>query len=319
MNRNRTMIFLLLIVSSFLFGCRSGSTVDQITLPVGYIPSVQFAPFYVGIANGYYEEVGLSVVMQYGYEVDGVSLVASGEYPFAVASGEQVVLAQDKGLPITYVMNWYKDYPVGIAALKESGIDTLADLTGKVIGIPALQGASYIAYQGFEATGTFDVDSVDLQVVGFNQAELLSQGDIDAAVVYIANTPVVLAAQGYEVVTFPISDYASLVGNGIVVNDELMENNPEIVEKFIAATQKALEFAAANPEETYDVCKDFVENLDTDTVQFDVLETSIPFWTENGGLSNAEAWEFTNQLIQSMGLVTNNIETDELYTNDFID
>lgn len=319
MVKNLKSTFLLLLIMAFIItGCSNVNSIEEITLPVGYIPSVQFAPFYVGIANGYYEEQGLSVEMQYGYEIDGVSLVGSGEYKFAVASGEQVVLARDKGLPITYVMNWYKDYPVGIAALAESGITSLSDLTNRVIGIPALQGASYIAYKGFENTGEFLPESVDLEVVGFNQAEMLSQGDIDAGVVYIANTPVVLTDQGYDVVTFPISDYVSLVGNGIVVNDKLIEKNPELVRKFINATQKAIDFASENPEETYEICKVFVPNLDEDTVQYQVLITSIPFWTINGGLSDSDAWAQTNSLVQSMGLVENTIETDDLYTNDFV-
>lgn len=314
---------LLIVLFSFvlLIGCTTSKDVQEmvdITLPVGYVPSVQFAPFYVAIEKGFFAEEGLNVEMQYGYEIDGVSLVGTGDYPFAVASGEQVVLARDKGLPLTYVMNWYKDYPVGIAALKESGITSLSDLSGKTIGTPALQGASYIAYIGFENTGLFDPESIDLQVIGFTQAEMLSQGDIDAAVVYIANTPVVLTTQGYEVVTFPISDFASLVGNGIVTNDELMENDPDLIRRFIAATQKGVDYAAKYPEETYEICKEFVPNLDADTVQFQVLMASIPFWTINGGLSDDVSWQVTYQLIKSMGLIENNIPVEDLYTNDFI-
>jgi NitT/TauT family transport system substrate-binding protein len=319
---NLKQILLVVFISFFvLVGCAASDDSDEmveITLPVGYVPSVQFAPFYVAIGNGYYEEEGLIVEMQYGYEIDGVSLVGTGEYPFAVASGEQVVLARDKGLPITYVMNWYKDYPVGIAALKESGITSLSDLSGKTIGIPALQGASYIAYKGFENTGLFDPDSIDLEVIGFTQAEMLSQGDIDAAVIYIANTPIVLNDQGFDVVTFPISDFASLVGNGIVTNDKVMENNSDLIRRFISATQKGIEYAEKNPEETYEICKEFVPNLDADTVQYQVLMASIPFWTVNGGLSDVESWRITYELIDSMELIDNVIPVEDLYTNDFI-
>jgi NitT/TauT family transport system substrate-binding protein len=311
----------LIIVSIFLIsGCAQAQQEEMtdVVLPVGYIPSVQFAPFYVGITNGYYEEVGLNVTMQYGYEIDGVSLVGSGEYYFAVASGEQVVLARDKGLPITYVMNWYKDYPVGIAALAESGISSLSDLNGVTVGIPALQGASYIAYKGFETTGEFSPETIDLQVVGFNQAEMLSQGEIDAAVVYIANEPVVLDNQGFNVTTFPISDFVSLVGNGIVVGDQIIEANPQMIRDFISATLKAIEYSVENPEETYEICKEFVPNLDEDMVQYDVLLASIPFWTTNGGMSDPEAWITTNELVHSLDMTNTDVPVAELFTNDFL-
>ncbi len=52
--------------------------------------------FYAAIANGYYEDEGFDVELQYGYEIDGVSLVGTGEYDFTVASGEQVLLAREK-------------------------------------------------------------------------------------------------------------------------------------------------------------------------------------------------------------------------------
>ena len=315
---------ILVLFIGFLFfiaGCQSQSAVDmqEIVLPVGYIPSVQFAPYYVAIANGYYEEAGLQVELQYGYEIDGVSLVGAGEYPFAVASGEQVVLARDKGLPIKYVMNWYKDYPVGIAALEDSGISSLPDLEGKTVGIPALQGASYIAYKGFESINEFDAALVDLQVIGYTQPEMLSQGEVDAAVIYMANTPVVLTAQGYSVVAFPISDYVALVGNGIVTNETTIASQPELIEAFTTATMQGITYAAAHPEETYEICKDFVPNLDEELFQYEVLTASIPFWNSTGGLSDVDAWQTTVELVQSLDMLTNTVEFDGLFTNEFVD
>ena len=146
----KRIVLTLILFGLLLVSCSSKAEDEtkKIVLPVGYIPNVQFAPFYVAIENGYYRDEGFDVQLQYGYEIDGVSLVGTGEHEFTVASGEQVLLARDKGLPVVYVMNWYQDFPVGFSALKTSGIEKLEDLKGKTIGIPALQGASYIAYEG---------------------------------------------------------------------------------------------------------------------------------------------------------------------------
>lgn len=319
---NHTLLAII-IVGAFLVSCskQSEPELEKIVLPVGYIPNVQFAPFYVAIENGYYRDEGFDVTLQYGYEIDGVSLVGMGEYDFTVASGEQVLLARDKGLPVVYVMNWYQDFPVGISALESSGIEQLEDLKGKTIGIPALQGASYIAYEGLMKVAGLSNEDVILEVIGFTQAELLMNGKVDAVVVYVANTPVQLAAQGIDTVTFPVADYISLVGNGIVVNETLKLNEPEKIAAFVRATLKGVEFAVSSPDESYEICLKYVENLDTNKegVQYSVLSASIPFWnTLNNGYSSEASWAIMEDLLVDMQLISGQAPLDESFTNEFL-
>jgi NitT/TauT family transport system substrate-binding protein len=320
----------LIVAVLLLSGCGGEDTdaagddmeMTSIRLPMGYIPSVQYAPFYVAMDKGYFTEVGFEVEFDYSFETDGIALVGQGDLPFALVSGEQVLLAREQDIPIVYVMAWFQNYPVAVAAKAESGINSPQDLVGKKVGLPGLFGANYIGLIAMlHAEGISEADLV-LETIGFNQVEALATDQDDAVSVYSTNEPVHLRNQGYDIVTFEVADYVELTANGVITNETMIAENPDMVRRFVSAVIKGVEDAIADPEETYEICFKYVEGLEEQDreVQMEVLTRSIEFWqADKVGYAQASAWENMQQVLLDMELLSEPLDLDAAFTNEFVE
>ena len=293
-----------------------------VLLPVGYIPNVQFAPLYVAMEKGYFTQAGFDVSLDYRFETDGVALVGQGALPFAVVSGEQVLLARSQGVPVKYVAAWFQGFPVGVAAKTETGISSPQDLIGKQVGLPGLYGANYIGLRALLSAAGIREDQLTLDSIGFNQVEALAADQEDAIVIYVTNEPVQLRAQGYDLEVIRVADYVQLTANGVITNEDLIREDPEMVRRFVAAFLRGLADTIANPEEAFEISKEYVEGLaEADQgVQMEILELSIDFWQADPlGHSDLEAWENMQAILLEMGLLTDSQPIENAFTNEFIE
>lgn len=292
----------------------------KVRLPVGYIPNVQFAPLYVAIEKGFFAEQGIDLALDYSMEIDAVALVGANELQFAIASGEQILLGRSHELPVVYVAAWYQDYPVGVVSLAESGITKPADLRGKTVGLPMLSGASYIGLRALLASAGLKESDLTLDVIGFTQVESLVSRRDDAVVVYIANEPVQLAGRGYGVNVMKVADYDSLVGNGLITNEITIKEQPALVQKMVDALMRGVRYATEHPDEAFQICLKYVENLKADDpIQRHVLDASIGLWkADQLGFSEQAKWEHMQQVLLDMGLIQNQLDLEEVFTNQFV-
>ncbi len=323
----KKIVLLMLGMALVLSGCANPKSTDEagaltkIRVPMGYIPNIQFAPFYIAIQKGYFRDAGIDIEFDYKLETDGVKLVGSGELPFAIVSGEQVLLARAQGLPVTYVTAWYQQYPVSVVAKSELGILIPQDLKGKKIGLPGLYGASYVGLRALLFEAKMTEKDVTLDSIGFNQVDLLAAGQQDIVVGYTANEPIQLRARGIPVTEIRVADYVQLASNGILSSEKVIRENPQLVRAFVGAFLKGLSDTIANPDAAVKTSESYIPNfadLDQD-VQKQILETSIEQWqAQRLGYSDPQAWENMQDVLLNMGLITEKMDLSKAFTNEFI-
>ena len=109
----------------------------KLTVGLGYIPSVQFAPFYLADQAGYYKDAGLDVTFRHGTDYDVVVLVGQGDLDVGIADGTSVIPAVSRGIPVKYVATLYGKFPSVVFAKSSTGITDASDLKGRRSASPA--------------------------------------------------------------------------------------------------------------------------------------------------------------------------------------
>ena len=297
---------------------------EAIKIGVGFVPNVQFTPFYVGIEKGFYADEGLDVSLDYGYENDYLKLVGTNQMQFMVGSGDQVIIGRAQGLPVRYVMNWYTRYPVVLFAKRDAGITKPVDLKGKTIGIPGPYGATYVAYRGILQAGGLTEQDVKTESIGFSQAAAVSADKVDAAMDYGVNGPIILAQQGISTTQIALDEYLHVPSNGLVTNETTLQNRPDLVRKVVRATLKAVQYTLDHPDEAFEIALKTVPEAGgaNRAVNRAVFDAVLAYWAPLPQLKPGETtladWQSAAAFVHQIGLADSVPPAAELFTNEYL-
>ncbi len=125
-----------------------------------------------------------------------------------------------------------------------------------------------------------------------------------------------------DVDVIEVSDYIDLVANGIVTNETVIQDDPELVRRLVRASLRGLEYTIAHPDEAFTIARQAVPEItDEDApIQRAVLEASIALWrSDQPGASDPQAWSDSVAFMLDTGLIEATVEVDTLYTNQFVE
>ena len=276
----------------------SGSGLTKLVVGLGYIPSVQFAQFYLAQQAGYYRAAGLQVEFQNKIDPDLITLIGQGAVDVGLGDGTSVIPAVSQGLPIVYVATIYGTFPNIVLAKTSSGITTAADLRGKKLGTPGKYGSSWIMLQALlQSAGLTPSDLQILSYPDFGQATALQQGVVDAATGFTNNEPVQLELQGTPVTEIHVDQVLPLPGPGLVTGTHTLATKRAALQAFVSATLRAMREIIADPQKGLDASIAAVPDLGKDpATQLAILKATIATWsspyTDAHGLGaiDRQAW-----------------------------
>jgi NitT/TauT family transport system substrate-binding protein len=299
-------------------GSSTATPLKNVSIGLGYIPNIQFAPFYVAQSKGYYKAAGLNVTFHHGFVNDVIGSMVLGHDNFVFATGDEELVARSKNLSVVNVATIYQRYPVSLIVPTNSTIHTLADIKGHTIGEPAPYGATHIGLLALLYQAHLSLSDVHVTEIGFTQVSALLAHKFDAVVGYSNNEPLQLRKQGLQVRTFDVSDYQPLISNGIITTETTLHNQPDVVRSFVQATIKGLKDVIANPADAVQISKNYVQGMDTANAM-SVLQATIPIWQGDSqkplGYNDNATWQSTEQFLVSQKVIPPVDNLSQAYTN----
>jgi NitT/TauT family transport system substrate-binding protein len=307
-----------------------GQSVEPVALTVGlgYIPSVQFAQFYLADEAGYYAEAGLDVTFEHFDDPELITLLGQGAVDIGMADGTSVIPAVSQGVPILYGATIFRSFPNVLFAPAQAGITSVSDLEGRSVGIPGRFGSSWIALQALLASAGLRPEDVEVVTYpDFGHGIAVAEGQVDAAIGYLNNEPVLLAREGIPVDVLRVDDVAPLPGPGLVVGTAPLAAKGDALRAFTTATLRAMEDIAADPQLGLDATFARVPELAGDPDrQRAILEATIDAWTGGDaagavtGSVDRSTWQSAVDIMSSLpqSVVATPVTIDQLVTDELL-
>ncbi|HBZ43692.1 MAG TPA: ABC transporter substrate-binding protein [Maritimibacter sp.] len=213
------------------------------------------APYFVAIDKGYFGEKDLAVEISAGSgSLDAIPKVATGAFPVGFADINSLIkfLDQNPDAPVMAVMMVYDKPPFAVIGRKSLGIETPADLMGKVLGAPPPDGA-WAQFPIFAAENDLDMAEITVEPVGFPTREpMLAEGNVAAITGFSFSSYLNLVRLDVpedDITTLLMADYGvDLYGNAVIVNTNYAAENPDVIKGFLEAVAMGWKDAIADPE-----------------------------------------------------------------------
>jgi diguanylate cyclase (GGDEF)-like protein/PAS domain S-box-containing protein len=227
------------------------SPLTPITLQLKWRHQFQFAGYYAAIAQGYYKEAGFNVKLkEASAQINPIDEVLSGRSDFGIANSE-LMLYHLNGEPVIAIAAIIQHSPVVLMSIKASNILSPQDLIGKKLMYPIGDyGANTLGILLKEGIQKSQIESIPLS---YDIEDLITH-KVDAMVGYVTDQPFLLQARGLEYNLIDPRTYGiDFYGDVLFTHQKLVEDSPEKVERFKAATLKGWRYAIEHADEMIDL------------------------------------------------------------------
>lgn len=303
----------------------SASAADQVKARFSWKLKGEYAFFYLGQERDLYgkKQIGLSLGEGAGAQA-ALGAVLQGQEDVAILPGIFAISAIQKGMPVKLIALYQPAAPVVIISHPENPVTKPGELEGKTIAHAVGEtGTSYLSV--LCAKNNVDCGKLSkVQMDSQSRVPQFLQKKIDLVSVYLTNDlPLLVERTGVD---YPVLDLAQfgleVPGLAIVASEEGIRKRGDVLRRFLAATNEAIEATRADPAAAVTALKAAWAGSPSDKVlEKQIVETSrsIPAQGEKPlGWISEQAIENALALLATEPDFGKPRPTAAFYTNDLL-
>jgi len=272
MKRKCSILLVAVMLCMMLTACGKEEGMTKVKL-TEVAHSIFYAPMYVAIEEGYFEEEGIEVELVNGLGADKtMTAVLSGESEIGFMGSEASVYVYNEGAS-DYVVNFAQltQRAGNFLVSREAEEDfNMTDLKGKTVlggrkgGMPQMVFEYILKKYGMDPSTDLNI----IQNIDFGMtAQAFSGGSGDYTVEFEPSaTALEKEGAGYVVSSLGVeSGYVPYTA--FSAKKSYIEKNPEVIEGFVKALQKGMDYVSSHtPEEIAEIIQPQFAETDRDTL-----------------------------------------------------
>jgi NitT/TauT family transport system substrate-binding protein len=252
---------------------------DKVVYQLDWLPSGEETFPYVAQKEGYFAAANLDVEIRIGRgTTDVLSKMSAGNGEFGSGGLGALMQATAQGpVPVKAVLSIFNKQPDAIFTYEGSGIKTIKDLAGRTVATATFTSSNAL-WPVVASINGLDISKVQLiKTDPTATAAMVATGKADALINWVTSgggIESVLKEAGKKMVVLPWSEFG-LDGYGLSLfaSDQVIAQHPDIVARFVAACEKAIQFSLAHPEAAAKDLKDSVPLVDVNAAIVEVRST----------------------------------------------